>query len=401
VRRSQETGLHALEAVSRHLDWGGDLPTFFGGLSETVAALMRAGKAAFWRLDEQNVLALQPHPHGFDSDSVMGLRVPLDPNGAAIVERVVFHDEVDVGQLDRGELDRSREVLDALGARDVIAVSWRVGDRVLGELAAYDSLEGFTEADSWVLRVAARAAGLVWQYREAEQQFQSTVRLLEQAVKSRRSLLHRVVTAAEDERCRVARDLHDDSLQSLTAAELRLRRLHTVLESSFHIALADDVEAMLRRTDNGLRQLLFDLRPSGLDLPAGLKSAVRRRVQHLQEEFDLRCEIDLDLPDNVPEDTRQIVYRILQESLTNVEKHSRASTLQLALAESRDGVYGRVKDDGVGFCLGDTHLMPGHIGLASMQERAEIAGGWWRVTTAPDQGTCVEFWVPRKVSGRP
>ena len=89
-----------------------------------------------------------------------------------------------------------------------------------------------------------------------------------------------------------------------------------------------------------------------------------------------------------------ILYRLAQEALTNVRKHARASTAAVLLDE-RDGGYRlRVTDNGVGFKVEDASPVPGHLGLAAMRERAELAGGWLRIESAVDAGTTVECWLP-------
>ena len=88
------------------------------------------------------------------------------------------------------------------------------------------------------------------------------------------------------------------------------------------------------------------------------------------------------------------MYRILQEALTNVRKHSEASNVTVRLEERDGGYLASVVDDGVGFEVGDSQQVPGHLGLAGMRERALLAGGWLRVTSAPRRGTRIDVWTP-------
>jgi signal transduction histidine kinase len=87
------------------------------------------------------------------------------------------------------------------------------------------------------------------------------------------------------------------------------------------------------------------------------------------------------------------MYRIVQEALTNVRKHARASNVTVSLHQADAGYTALVTDDGVGFAP-EVAEAPGHLGLASMRERAQVAGGWLRIDTAPGRGTTVEVWLP-------
>jgi signal transduction histidine kinase len=95
-----------------------------------------------------------------------------------------------------------------------------------------------------------------------------------------------------------------------------------------------------------------------------------------------------------------IVYRIIQEALANVRKHARARRVAAHLESSDGGYRVRVSDDGRGFSAEQlARAIPGNFGLTSMRERAEMAGGWWRVGGRPGGGTEVEFWVPEPGEG--
>ncbi|HEY8842316.1 MAG TPA: ATP-binding protein, partial [Gaiellaceae bacterium] len=93
-------------------------------------------------------------------------------------------------------------------------------------------------------------------------------------------------------------------------------------------------------------------------------------------------------------ESRAILYRIVQEALANVRKHAQATAATVALREVENGFLARVSDDGVGFVAGDEEPVPGHLGLAAMRERAELAGGWLKIKAAPGKGTTLEVWIP-------
>lgn len=403
VERTRDAALRGLDAISLYLDQETDLPTFFGSLSQTAASLVHAKRAAFWRLDRQNVMSIQPEPFGFDSRKVLELRVPMRPDGKRIPEQVVFRDAVDRGLLKRKDLAEYEQAIDFLGVRNAAAVSWRAGKTVLGGLAAYDSESesGFTDEDVWTLRIVARGAALVWQYKQAEAELRRTMSVLERTADSRRRVLRKFVQSTEEARRVLARDLHDESLQALTAASLSMQRLRKRLsgpKDARLVEMVDEAKDLLGSADSRLRRMLFELRPPDLHPPAGLRSAIHDHVAHLEKATGIDVELELTIPEDLSPSTRYIVYRIVQGALINIEKHSHAHTAKVSLQLERAGVKGLVEDDGVGFESGAAGGEPGHLGLVSMRELAEMAGGWCQIDSSKGSGTRVEFWVPSEVA---
>jgi signal transduction histidine kinase len=128
-----------------------------------------------------------------------------------------------------------------------------------------------------------------------------------------------------------------------------------------------------------------------------LVPALRVYLDELGREAGLTSDIDNQLPAEPSEDTRRILYRIIQEALTNVRKHARATRVTVLLKEEECGFLVRIQDDGVGFSIRDSEDQePGHLGFTAMRERAELAGGWWRVASSPGIGTIVAFWLPAR-----
>ena len=126
----------------------------------------------------------------------------------------------------------------------------------------------------------------------------------------------------------------------------------------------------------------------------GVAAALRVYLREAEEHAPTRYRLDDRLVAQPPEATRLILYRIAQEALTNVRKHAEARTATVTLAERGGGYFVRVSDDGIGFLAERLTGVPGHLGLASMRERAELAGGWLRVASELGRGTDVEFWIP-------
>ena len=208
----------------------------------------------------------------------------------------------------------------------------------------------------------------------------------------RRALLAHLVAAAEEERSRIAGDIHDDSIQAITAAGMRLQILRKSLDDPEQLRLLGDLEQTIQLAIARLRHLLFELRPPVLD-NEGLSAALEMYLHEAEGQAEVRYRLEDRLETQPPLETRTIMYRIVQEALTNVRKHARASNATVSLHQADAGYTAVVTDDGVGFAP-EVAEAPGHLGLASMRERAQVAGGWLRIDTAPGRGTTVEVWLP-------
>lgn len=212
---------------------------------------------------------------------------------------------------------------------------------------------------------------------------------LEEVDRQRRRLLEHVVKVGEEERHRIAGDIHDDPVQKLVALKMRLELLgkaHPGLEG------IDEAKETVLIAIRSLRHLLFDLRPPVLD-EQGLAPALRSFLENA--EVDFLWSVEDELVSQPSDQTRLILYRIAQEALTNARKHSRAEHLRVRLSGSEDGITMEIADDGVGF--EPQHgivAAPGHLGLAAIRERAEMAGGRCELHSLPGQGTTLDVWMP-------
>ena len=214
----------------------------------------------------------------------------------------------------------------------------------------------------------------------------------------RRRLLSKLIRAQEEERHRIASDVHDDSVQVLTALQLRLELLHRQVDDPEMVAAVEEAEAAARASIARLRRLIFELRPPALDRE-GLATAVRLYLEQMESESGIMVTFDDALDREPDEESRVIAYRVIQEALTNVVRHSRASHAEVVLENVDGGVRARVADDGVGIDLEGAVTKPGHLGVTAMRERTELAGGWLEIGPAPDSGTVVEFFVPSSPAG--
>jgi signal transduction histidine kinase len=393
--KARDAALATLSAVSCHLDMDEDAPALFARLSASIADQTEAARAAFWRLGPRGTLSLQLSPHGFENGSqIYETRFQLGADGTLPIERAVFEDDL---QLVNGTSPQLDEMWRKCGLHDVsnsIAVPWRAGDHRIGAVAVYDSRRGFSAQDLWLLRVAGLAAGLLWQYKETEDDLGQTAVRLEEAMSARRHLLNNIAAGGDEARRRFASALHDDSLQLLTGAELQLERLRMDASTGAHAVQLDQLRQTLRKVEDSLRRLLINVSPEPLQIPNDLREAISERLEQLRLRAGIEPHIDSRLPDDIPLAIQGIVVKNIAEALNNVEKHAHATRVTVVAEAVDGGIRVEVSDDGRGFVVAESVRVPGHIGLVALRERAQLGGGWCRIQSDPGTGTNISFWLP-------
>ena len=221
-------------------------------------------------------------------------------------------------------------------------------------------------------------------------------RALHRLAEQRQTLLNRLVQAQEDERARIAEDVHDDSVQALAAVELRLGLLRRELDRAAP-ELIDRVDVLsdtISEATGRLRHLLFDLESPALE--TDLWGALRQAAGYVFEDGEVEWTMTGDPRVVLPKAPRVTAYRIAKEAMVNVRKHARARLVTIDVREHDGGVMVTVSDDGVGMESSSTGLRdrPGHHGLANMSDRAEVAGGQLLLQGRPGLGTQVRLWLP-------
>ena len=344
------------------------------------------------------MLVLQPRAFGFPAGSpIHALRIERGPTGGAIVDRIVFGDDLEVVGGTCTELDAMWRELGLAGIKNSIAAPWRAGDRRIGAVVAFDSRRGFSSSDQWVLRLAAMATGLVWQYREVEDELGTAAIRLEDAAAARRRLMNNIASGGDEARRRFTSTLHDDALQLLTAAELQLERIRAEANGSHQVVQFDQLKTTLGKVEDSLRRLLTTLSTENLELDTDLNARIRERLESVRVHFGIETQLDLRLPDQVAAPIQAIVVKNIAEALTNVAKHAHATRMLVTAHEADDGIRVEIIDDGAGFVVAEAVNMPGHLGLLAMKERAQLAGGWFHIESEPGAGARVEFWVPQNL----
>jgi signal transduction histidine kinase len=221
---------------------------------------------------------------------------------------------------------------------------------------------------------------------------------------TRKRLLDWTMQAREEERIRLAADLHDGPIQRLSGvaytADLSRRRLHRG-DLAGGQELLDSLEDDIRGEVAALRRVMVELRPPALD-EWGLSAALTDYVSSFQRQTGVACRAEVDLPVRLARAQETVLYRVAQEALVNVAKHARASHARVSLQVVGGQATLEIGDDGAGFAPGQLADPPGlgHFGLASMRQQVEMAGGVWRLRSRPGQGTTVSATLPRAGAGR-
>jgi signal transduction histidine kinase len=205
----------------------------------------------------------------------------------------------------------------------------------------------------------------------------------------------RMIELLEEERKRVARDIHDGPAQSLTNVTMRLEVTKRLMESGKvkeSIGEIERLQGILRSAINDVRRLIFDLRPSFLD--RGISDAIQLYAERFSQITAIPVEVEVcwQNPD-LPRTVAVAMFRVVQEALNNIHKHAKASYAKIVLTED-DSVYrAEVSDDGKGF----VSTVPSNTsyGLQGMKERMDLVGGRVTIHSTPGEGTCVTCEVPR------
>ena len=233
----------------------------------------------------------------------------------------------------------------------------------------------------------------VTESRRAQAELEQSLTLVREGDDVRRKLLQALVNAQEDERRRIASDVHDESVQTMTALSLRVGLLKDRLGDPELAVEVERIESLAGKSVERLRRLIFELRPPALDRD-GLAAAIRNYLDETSFGHGVERVLRNRLEREPSPAIRIAAFRIAQEALTNVTKHASARRIVLELENEGGGVLVRVVDDGRGFAAEDHAPLPGHLGLEGMRERAELLGGWCRIESAIGEGTRVAFWLP-------
>jgi signal transduction histidine kinase len=267
-----------------------------------------------------------------------------------------------------------------LGARSALYVPLLARDEAIGVIVAHDKQGAdlrFSDGDLRLAEIFAARAAVAVELRQ----------------RVARDALRRVVSAQELERRRLARELHDETGQALTSILLGLRGLEDVKDEAALRSSVGEVRELVRSTLQDVRRLAVELRPKALD-DFGLVAALERLTENFAEQTGMTVEFVPNLPGDgrFSPEVETALYRLVQESLTNIVKHARATSVSIVLTRKADAVSVIVEDDGVGFEPG--RETGDGVGLLGMRERVGLFGGRVVIESRPGAGTTIVAEVP-------
>ncbi len=245
-----------------------------------------------------------------------------------------------------------------------------------------------------IQHVADANAQLEGRVEERTRELNQANAMLREREAARGDLLRKVITAQEDERKRIARELHDETSQSLAVLAMGLEAALDAIRSGRTPHL-DEVKAVAVRTLEDVHRLILDLRPSVLD-DLGLLSAIRWYAERTLESrgISVRCEFG-EVP-RLPPEMETALFRMCQETLSNVARHAQATAVLVQVGLEGNELHVEIEDDGKGFDPDEAARREGRRpwGLLGIRERAEILGGTATIESSPGNGTRIEVRVP-------
>ncbi|MBX5451604.1 sensor histidine kinase [Thermogemmatispora sp.] len=210
-----------------------------------------------------------------------------------------------------------------------------------------------------------------------------------------------IINAQEQERKRIARELHDETSQMLTSLLISLAILEKSVTSPEARERIADTRNLAHQTLRAIRNLSIDLRPSALD-DLGLLPALRWYIKEYQQKCSIEVEFSATgFKGRLPAEMETVLYRIVQEALTNTARHANATKVSIVLREEEGAVYATISDNGCGFDVEALMKTPGQergLGLAGMQERAVLLDGTLEIKSRPGEGTTIEVRLPLRQS---
>ena len=276
------------------------------------------------------------------------------------------------------DLDVDQTETRALGARTGLYAPLVARGRGLGVIAVHDKLTTngrFTDGDLRLAEIFAGRAAVALAL--SEQIARDTVR--------------RVVGAQEEERRRLALELHDETGQALTSILLGLKAIGGAKNKEDAERAEADVRALVVQALQDVRALAVELRPSALD-DFGLAAALERLAHTFAERSGIETTVETHLEARLPPEIETTLYRVVQEALSNIVKHAAAEHVSIVVTQHGGAVAATVDDDGQGFAEGTVRADA--LGLTGMRERLALVGGTLELESAPGSGTTVAAQVP-------
>jgi len=208
----------------------------------------------------------------------------------------------------------------------------------------------------------------------------------------RRQLMEKVISTQEEEHRRIARELHDSTSQNLTSLLVGLRVMETYCQQCAAQSKVSDLRQVASQTLDEVHDISMRLRPRVLD-DLGLAAALERLASEWQARYKIPVDVVIQLSERLPGEMETAIYRIVQETLTNIARHAQARSASIVVERRGDIVRAIVEDDGIGFDVNADHGER-HLGLLGMRERAELLNGILTVESSPERGTSIFIEIP-------
>ena len=255
------------------------------------------------------------------------------------------------------------------------------------------------KAESWISK---EIAFLLQSFNQMVTNLKNISIKIEHAQNVRKKLLQKIISAQEEERARVARELHDEANQYMAAINMGLDRITAESDPNKSKNLSKELKKIVLQASSELKHLAWELRPTTID-KIGLTSALENYIQNckINSKINIDFTCDIECEEQLDEEVKIAVFRIIQEALTNIAKHADADEIEVTLKTSKEYLIIIVEDNGKGFNT-DTILQLAEnasgkiksIGIYGMMQRAELIDGKLIIESEPNQGTTVYLKVP-------
>jgi len=383
ARQAAEMLRQASLALTRTLE----LEAVGNTLLEYLQQLVPCNRLYLILLEDNDFLSVRA-TRGFDElDKIAVMKHPLEADLYPHI-RQLLHDATTLMIEDTSQFGGWRTLAKGREVSNWLGIPVLVGGEPIGLCGLDNILSGpFTKeqvqlAEALVgqASVALQNAWLFEQLRAGRERLQS--------------LSHRQVEIQERERRYIARELHDETGQALTSLMVGLRLLEKKVHDPDRLLSAiDDMDRTLQEVSENLHRLAMDLRPASLD-HLGLVAALHQQIESLAEKQGLEVRFDAPgISERLPPNTETLLYRIVQEALTNVARHAQATRVEVLLQQRDNALVVIIEDNGIGFNTTGT-LQVERLGLFGMRERAEMLGGELIIESTIGEGTTISVEVP-------
>lgn len=365
-----------------------EIDKYFKHILEIAGAEIEADRISVLILDDKTgQLAVKAkvglEPSAIDADEKIGQWVMKTSQPLMVNSRIGANPYV-------------KEIMSRLGASSLLSVPLITREKLIGVINGVKVDKGarFSSGNLEFLSMLARQVAIATENASLFKSVQEQRLQLEK-------LLEKALLTQENERKRVAIEIHDGIGQQIVSVLYRARALdQLLLESRLEEAQAEanEINVVLERTVKELRRVLVGLHPHTLD-ELGLISALRQEVEKFNLETNTSCQFQVEGTLIELSSTREAaIYRVAQEALNNIRKHADAAEANIQLRFEPDTVSVRISDNGKGFKLDETNngVLVGHLGLLGMKERAEMLGGKLSVSSEPGNGTSIILTFPTR-----